>query len=191
MEHATHMPPEERARVLKGYGTLPAGLREDIGAALASSWARTEPRQAAEWALTQARPEERGHPANRAADQVFLRWVNNDAAAALAWWRSLPASPLRDAFGTSASTFVAESGDLDAALELFRPSSDKSDADVTEHLAQFLTDRDPAKAWAWLRDLPDGTAVGQAMRNVVQVVARSRSGSGMDAYLERPGSRVT
>ena len=105
---ADRLPPEERARLLAAYDTLPASARDDLATALASAWARTDPRAAADWALAHAKAEDRKNAANGAAQQVFLRWVNNDTDAALAWWRALPASPLREALGNEASTFVAE-----------------------------------------------------------------------------------
>ncbi len=134
---ADRLPPEERARLLAAYDTLPAGARDDLATALASSWARTDPRAAADWALAHAKTEDRKNAANGAAQQVFLRWVNNDTDAALAWWRALPASPLREALGNEASTFVAEAGDLDTALALYHPPEEK-DAEATRTLhAQF------------------------------------------------------
>lgn len=166
--HAERISPEERARVLAGYATLPDGMRDDIATVLVSSWARTEPRQAAEWALAHAQPQERASPANRAATQAFLRWANTDADAALAWWRALPPSPLRDALGTEASTFIAEAGQLDAAIELFRPSSKKVDEDITAHLAQYIAARDPAEAAAWLASLPADVLTEKAVRHVVR-----------------------
>jgi hypothetical protein len=66
-----------------------------------------------------------------------VRWVNNDRDAALTWWRALPGSPLRDALGNEASTFVAEAGDLDTALELFHPLEGKTEEASTQRFALF------------------------------------------------------
>ena len=159
--------PEQRAEILANYATLPAGAREDLAAVLASSWARTEPAQAAKWALQIAQTEERNAPANRAVDQVFLRWTNNQPEAALAWWKALPASPLKDALGTSGSTYLAEAGNLDAALELFRPGPGDKDELATAHMAQFIAARDPAEAAAWLKSLPADVVSRQAAETVV------------------------
>ncbi|MGV3533395.1 MAG: hypothetical protein ACO1QR_13595 [Chthoniobacteraceae bacterium] len=167
MDQAAHLSMEERAAVLAKYESLPDGTRENIGAAIASHWARTEPAEAAEWALSRAKPDDRMHPANQPAEQALLRWINKAPEDAIAWWRSLPASPLREALGTSASTFVAENGDLDTAMEMFSPGPGESDGDITAHLTQFVADRDPAKAAAWLRDLPAHADAKRAMESVV------------------------
>ncbi|HZJ17599.1 MAG TPA: hypothetical protein VFD27_21275, partial [Chthoniobacteraceae bacterium] len=188
---ADRLPLEERTRLLAEYDSLPLGARDSLAAALASSWARSDPRAAAEWALAHAEAGDRASPANNAAQQVFVRWVNNDTDAALAWWHALPASPLRDALGNEASTFIAEAGDLDAALQLFHPSEantgggirerfahfsyttdvrstgNATDALITTQLAQFLAERDPAKAAAWLAALPAAVPTEQAAAAVI------------------------
>lgn len=164
---ADHIAPEERERLLASYDSLPASAREHVAAALAGSWARTEPQKAADWAIAHAKPEDGGNSANHAAQYVFLRWVNNDADAALAWWRALPSSPLRDALGTNASTYLAEDGRLDAALEIFKPSAGRTDESATTQLAQLLVARDPNTAGAWFATLPAGVATEQTARAVV------------------------
>ena len=167
MSEAARLSVEERAAVLAKYDSLPEGMRENIGAAIASHWARTEPAEAAEWALSRAKRDDRAHPANQPAEQALLRWINNAPEDAIAWWRSLSASPLREALGTSASTFVAENGDMDVALEMFSPGPGELDGDITAHLAQLVADRDPARAAAWLRDLPEHADAKRAMESVV------------------------
>jgi hypothetical protein len=74
---------------------------------------------------------------------------------------------LRDALGTNASTFIAEQGDLDTALALFRPQPGKEDSQVTAQLVQIFVERDPAKAAEWLRDLPEGASVKDSAGTVV------------------------
>jgi hypothetical protein len=165
---ADRMPSEERQRILANCDALPAGTRDNLAAALACSWARSDPPAAAEWALAHAKTNERANSANTAAQKVFLRWANNDADAALVWWRALPASPLRDALGTEASTFLAEKGRFDAALELFHPQDGKADETITTQLAQFLSGRDPANAAAWLSALPSGVSTEKAAQAVLR-----------------------
>lgn len=184
---ADRLSPEERARVVANYDSLPAAARETLAAALASSWARTAPREAADWALSLAKAGERTAPENLATDQVFLRWINTDPDAALAWWNALPASPLRDAIGTNASTFLAEDGRLDEAMKLFRPQAVKveptkrnsdsvvilsgggegGDSMATAQLTQLLAERDPAAAAAWLAALPPAVATKDSARVVI------------------------
>ena len=50
--------PEERAELLANYDKLPAALRNNLAAELASSWARTEPEAAANWALAHGQPND-------------------------------------------------------------------------------------------------------------------------------------
>lgn len=167
-ERADFATAEERERILASYDTLPPGVREDLAAALASGWARTEPALAADWALAHAVQDDRENPANRAATHVFRRWVNTDLDAATAWWRALPQSTLRDALGTEASTFIAEAGKLELAMEMFRPSQAKSEEDVTAHLAQYVGETSPADAAKWVAGLPEGVHTETAMRHLVQ-----------------------
>lgn len=135
---------------------------------MASAWARTEPENAAAWALAHARPEEHAHPDNLAVNHVFLRWVNNAPDAAHAWWRALPPSPLRDALGASVSTYVAESGELDLALEMIKPGVSEADGDVVAQLGQILAQRDPMEAGSWLATLPTATKTKFAADLIVQ-----------------------
>ena len=188
---ADRVPPEERARLLANYDILPAGARDDLATALASAWARTDPRAAADWALAHAKVEDRKDAANGAAQQVFLRWVNNDTGAALAWWRALPASPLREALGNEASTFIAEAGDLDTALALYHPPEEKgaetsrtrlaqfswksagqssggNDGEIPAQLTQLLVERDPARAATWLAALPDTVSTNAATNALIR-----------------------
>lgn len=182
--------PEERAHLLANCESLPGSARDAVVAALASTWARTEPKEAAEWALAHGKPEEGANSANNAAQQVFLRWINNDADAALAWWRALPDSSLRDALGTNGSTYLAEDGRIDEALEIFRPSVSTNEeaisrsqspggvykkvsrgstreAAATAQLAQFLVDHDPKLAADWVATLPPAAVTDQTARTVV------------------------
>jgi hypothetical protein len=124
LDAAERLAPEERERLLASYDTLPAGPRSGVAAALASIWARTEPRAAADWAVAHGKPEDGASAENTAAQQVFVRWIAGDADAALAWWRTLPDSPLRAAIGTNASTYLAEEGRIDEALAIFKPAQD-------------------------------------------------------------------
>ena len=82
----------------------------------------------------------------RAILVVFMTKYLVDRSGALAWFRGLPPSPLRDAMGTNASTFVAAGGEIEAAIELCRPTSAKTDHHATAHLAQIYAERDPAAA---------------------------------------------
>ncbi|MHA3771708.1 hypothetical protein ACXR0O_09250 [Verrucomicrobiota bacterium sgz303538] len=182
---------EERERLLASYDTLPGSVRDSVAAAVVCSWARTEPQKAAEWALAHGNAEDGMSPANTAAQQVFLRWINNDPDKALAWWRELPSSALRDALGTNASTYMAENGQMDAAMEMFRPHANpayppgstqtvsmrrtirttigggSTDESAATHLAQFLAKRDPAAAGDWFANLPAGVASESSAREVV------------------------
>ncbi len=161
--------PEQRAQLLENYDRLPAIARDDMCAALASAWARTEPRAAADWAMAHAKPDDDRAAPNRAAMSVFQRWSYNEPEAALAWWRTLPPSPLRDALGVEASTYYAEAGQVDTALEIFRPLPGQSYSGATQHLAQILAKRDPAQAAAWLGTLPPEADAGGAMTHVQNV----------------------
>lgn len=159
--------PEERQAALGRLGDFPSGTRDALAAAIASSWARTEPKEAAEWAMAHAKPADRAGSANEAAQGVFLRWINGEPEAAVAWWRSLPDSKLRDALGTNASTFLAEQGDLETALTLYRPQPGKEDDQATAQLVQMFAKQDPAKAAEWLRKIPDGVSGKRGSRTVV------------------------
>ncbi len=169
---ANQTTPEDRERFLASYEKLPEALRADAGAAMASGWARTEPEKAAESALTHARPEDREHPENRAVDQAFRRWVKNAPESALSWWRALPASPLRNALGASASTYVAEGGDLDLALEIMQPGASKAEEGTIGRMGQLLAERDPLEAADWLRALPPEAESKIAARLVVEALHR-------------------
>ena len=176
--HAERLTPEERAKLLADYDTLPPGVRSGVAAAAASVWARTEPKAAADWALAHSRTDDGANPENTAAHQVFLRWTIGDADAALAWWRSLPDSPLRAAIGTDASTYLAEEGRIVEALEIFKPADAKKaqetnvpgamsigggspEEQATVQLGQTLAARDPAAAGAWFATLPPSVATYQ------------------------------
>jgi hypothetical protein len=177
---------EERERLLASYDSLPAPARDSVAAALCSAWARTEPQKAVEWAVAHGRVDDGVNSANLAAQHVFLRWVNTDPDGALSWWRAQPDSALRDALGTNASTYLAENGRLDAALEIFHLRTAKADADevalrargtvimggsdeeqATAQLAQILVERDPNSASAWYATLPEHVATEQAARTIV------------------------
>lgn len=159
--------PEERARLLARYDQLPRGARDNLCAALAGAWARTEPRAAAEWALAHAKTADADAGANQPAQRVFTRWMGTEREAALAWWRALPESPLRDALGAEASTHLAEDGDLAAALAVYRPLPGEAHRAATTQLAQFLAEEDPATAAAWLADLPPAAAPKEAAQFVI------------------------
>ncbi len=176
---AERLPPAERERLLANYDSLPPGPRAGAAAALACVWARTEPRAAADWALAHAKADDGANAENAASQQVFLRWITSDPDAALAWWRAIPASPLRAALGTNASTYLAEEGRLDEAREIFQPAADATnnpqatapgvmsmgggsgDEQATVHLGQLLAARDPAAAGAWFATLPPTVATYQ------------------------------
>ena len=149
------MSPEDRARRVEQIAAMPEGVRDSTAAALAASWARDEPLKAAEWAMKLAKPDAPENTANQAAHFAFLRWIHVDRAAALAWLRSQPESPLRNSIGTNAASFVAEAGDLDAAVELCHPSTSKVDQSATAHLVQIYVERDPDAAAAWLATVPN------------------------------------
>jgi hypothetical protein len=159
---------ETRSRLLANYNQLPDGTREQVGAALAATWARTDPQAAAAWALEHAKPNDPDSIANHATHYAFLRWSQADRPAALAWLRSLPDSPLRKAVGTHASTFLAEEGQMEAALELFRPSGSPADQRATAHLAQIYAPRDPAAAAQWLAKLPEESVNEAAVAKVLE-----------------------
>jgi hypothetical protein len=165
---ADRLSPEERQKILDHFDSLPASVRGPMGTAVTSAWARTEPDKAADWAMKHATPTDRSGPGNVAAEMVFLRWINNTPEAAVAWWRSLPPGPLRDAMGTNASTFLAEQGDLESALELFHPRSGTEDEQAAAHLTQILAERDPARAAESLLKVPDGILLKDASRKVIE-----------------------
>ena len=162
LAEADHLSPEQREHLLAHCDSLPAANREGVVAALASSWARTESAKAAAWALAHGQADDGASVANSAAQQVFLRWVNNDADAALAWWRVLTASQLHDALGTNASTFLAENGQIDAAMELFHPRANPAGAWYV---------RDPEAVARWVETLPAGAARDQATRVFIEKAA--------------------
>jgi hypothetical protein len=164
---ADRLPPERRQEMIDRFDSLPPGVREAMGVALASSWSRTDPAKAAEWAMKLATPADRAGAGNKAAEQVFLRWINTSPEAAVEWWRSLPPSPLRDGIGTNASTFVAEQRDLELAMSLYHPQSGKEDEQVTAQLTQMFAERDPAQAAEWLSHVPEGITMTDASRTVI------------------------
>jgi hypothetical protein len=159
--------PDERAELLANYDKLPAALRPNLAAELASSWARTDPEAAANWALAHAQLNDGANPANLASTKVLARWVNEDAESALNWWKGLPSSPLRDAIGNNASTFLADEGDVDSALQMFHPHAGADDAMIATQLAQYAADDDPAKAGAWLATLPAEADLKKASAAVI------------------------
>ncbi len=158
--------PEERERLLEQYDSLPAETRESLGAVLAVAWARTEPQKAAEWALAYADPVQDATGPNLAADKVFVRWFTQDPKAAFAWWQALPPSKMRESLGNDVSTYVADAGEIDRALELFHPHSD-ADWMIATQLAQTVANKDPAKAANWLAALPDATNLQDAAKSVI------------------------
>jgi hypothetical protein len=189
---AERLSPDQRERLLASYDALPTELRDTVATAVALVWARTEPQKAAEWAVAHGKTDDGSHPGNTAAHQVFLRWVGNDAETALAWWGALPASALRDALGTSASTLVAEAGRIDEALAMFRPSAEavkasgpgrrmrssgvitisggaskSTDEAAAVYLAAVLAERDPVAAGKWFATLPSSVATQETARMVM------------------------
>ena len=165
---ADRLSPERRRALLDGCDALSATAAGTLAAALVSSWARTEPLAAADWAMAHGQADDVASPRNAAAQQAFLRWVNNDADAALAWWRKLPASPLRDALGTNASTFLLEDDRLEAALEIFRTHAGNEERDAVVQFATHLVEHDPNSAGKWLASLPVEAVTDDAAWVVVQ-----------------------
>jgi hypothetical protein len=183
---------DERARILANYERLPPGGREQIGAALVSSWARTDPRAAADWAVNHAKSGESASPANLAAQYVFVRWLSSDPKTALSWWESLPPSAMRDVIGTEASTRFAESGDFEAAKALFRPATPsdtanedlrRTQASVMDHFAQLYAKHDPIAAAEWLAALPAG-ASGQRAAAQIASAYYKRDPAGTVRWME-------
>ena len=164
---ADRLSPEERQETIGHLEEFPRETKDVLAAALASSWARTDPRQAAEWAIARGNAADRKDSSNQAAQEVFLRWVNNQPDEAITWLHSLPASSLRDALGTNASTFLAEQGDLESAMSLYRPQPGREDEEVTAQLAEMFAAKDPAQAAEWLREVPPGVTLGRASQTVV------------------------
>jgi hypothetical protein len=159
-------PAETREQILAKHDELPVAGRDSLCAALACSWARTDPQGAANWAAAHAKPEDPASQANMAAQYVFIRWVNSDPRAALDWWQSLPNSAMRDVIGTEASTRFAEDGDFETALKLFRAIPEKQLSQATEHFALLYAKRDPAAAAQWLAGLPEVVAGERAVEAV-------------------------
>jgi hypothetical protein len=159
LAEAGYLSAEARERVLADPTEVPEIVRDATIGGIVSAWGRGEPEKALDWVKSHAQPadgkknEEAVAARNAIAQQVFLRWVNGDEAAALAWWQKLPESALRDAIGTNASTFVAEAGQLELAMQMFHPAK-TTDNIVTLQLAQMVSARDPEKAGAWLATLP-------------------------------------
>ena len=180
---ADRISPEDRERLLDGYDSLPASARENAAAALVCAWARTEPRKAAEWAVAHGKTDDGASPANNSAQQVFLRWINTDADAALAWWRAQPPSPLRDALGTNASTYLAEDGRLDAALEIFHPGAGETDKFASAQLLQILADRDPREAAARFAKMP-ASAIGEQTARAVTGAWYARDPEAVARWIE-------
>ena len=158
------MTTEDRARRVEQITGMPEGVRDSAAAALAASWARDEPLKAAEWAMKLAKPDVADSSANQAAHFAFLRWIHVDRDAAVAWLRSQPESPLRNAIGTNAASFLAEAGDFAAAMEFCRPTSSKPDQDALVHLVQIYAERDPAGTAAWLTRVPEAISLETASR---------------------------
>jgi hypothetical protein len=158
--------PENRARILADYGNLPKGARDMICAALADVWSREDPGAAARWALAHAESGERSSAGNLAIERVFLRWVNSDLDSALAWWKTLPPSPMRERVSEEASTYIAEAGRVQEAVNLFRPETAKNPT-IVQHFAQILAERDPAAAGAWLGSVPPEAVNQEVVRNLM------------------------
>jgi hypothetical protein len=156
-------PAETRDRLLADYEKLPAAGRDELCAALACSWARSDPRAAAQWAVEHAQPNDAASSANSAAKHVFLRWVNSDPETAARWWQSLPESAMRDVIGTEASTRYAEHGDFETALKMFRPTAEKVPPNAAAHFALLYAEHDPSAAAAWLAALPSGSTDDRAV----------------------------
>ena len=153
LRDAAQTDPEERTRILSKAANLPPGSRDVLCAALADAWSLEAPAAAAKWALEHSDSATGNSTANLATERVFLRWINTDMDAALAWWKTLPPSPLRNRIGEQASTYVAEDGRFEEALALF-PSRNPSNKSATQHLAQLLVDKEPALAADWMANLP-------------------------------------
>ncbi|HEY2344019.1 MAG TPA: hypothetical protein VGH90_13340 [Chthoniobacteraceae bacterium] len=166
---ADSMSADDRARTLSQYEKLPPDTRDAMVAALASTCARTNPKEAATWALEHAKPDQAEGAANLAANEVFVRWINNDADSALAWRNAMPPSALRDQLGNEASTYLAEEGRLDDAMALFQPGAGSHDKVIATQLAQFVAKVDPAQAASWVEGLPQKLDTGDAMDAVVGI----------------------
>jgi hypothetical protein len=161
---ADEMPAEDRAKLFAKYDQMPTVGRDALYAALTAAWARTEPLAATEWALAHAKPEQDLGSANYATNTAFYLWVRTDPAAASAWWEKMPESPLRSRLGAYAGTYLADQGDFDTAIKIFRIGNPQSN-DSTLHFAQLYSRRDPPAAATWLSSLP-AAAAEQAVPNV-------------------------
>jgi hypothetical protein len=165
---ANSMSPDERARAIAEFDSLPMGTRGAIGEALAMSWVCTDPEKAAAWALSIAEPESNESPANAACRQVFGAWLRKDSKAALASWNAMPASPLREALSNDVCTTLALQGHTEEALALYRPLEGSTSEFLTETLAVAMADRDPSSAAAWLDSLPPALVKTQTIARLTQ-----------------------
>jgi hypothetical protein len=168
LQKADAATPEERDEIKARFDQMPEHIRGPIGAALVAAWARTQPREAIEWAIQHAKPDDPASPVNQAPHHAFLRWIHVDRPGALAWLRSLPPSPLRDTIGTNASSYFAEDGELEVALEICKPTGSVVDRSAVTHLAEIYAKSDLSAAAAWIAKLPEASIDEEAISKVIE-----------------------
>ena len=180
---AERLTPEERERCLASLDRLPPNLREQLTGTLLGAWAKDDPRPAAEWAVTHAKPEDSEAPESRRVEWPFHTWLRADEAAALAWCARLPASPLRDDLTNGAAAWLANAGNIAAAVSLLRPRDGEKSSYAIAAIAVARAKDDPAAAAAWIDSLPPDTDTGGAVGALVEKWA-GREAAGAASWVE-------
>lgn len=167
VSQATRLSTEARQHRLDRLDEFPPGVREHVESALMQGWSRREPREAVEWALAHAKPEDVDAPETRRVQTGFYAMMGNDLAGTETWVSRLPASALRDQLGNTLAAAYAREGDLQKARALFSPGVGDKAAGAASAIAAARAKDDPFGAAEWLLSMPREADMSKAIKPVI------------------------
>ena len=145
------MPPAARTRLLERSADFPAFMKDAVRNELLSAWVSDAPRDAVEWARTNAAIR---NTAEGTLGSLFAKWQTQDRAAAIAWLESVPDAALREGLAPwirSAPKSPEEKPDLAGATAHALAAPENSEAASHFDLMVkewFASDAEAASQWA-------------------------------------------
>jgi hypothetical protein len=107
---------------------------------------------------------------SEAVNGAMGAWVRRDSAAAIAWWERLPESESRTQLG---NIIALNEGNLDLALQQFRPVPGQGSEAAAERIASVWIERDANAAAQWIESLPKGALRDRATQGYVSAAAKA------------------
>jgi hypothetical protein len=147
-------------------------------------WATDDPKAAAEYCAS--------HPVEtpELISSAVAGWVRKDPSGALAWARSLPEGPQREAALVSGISSLAASDPQQAANLATTTLSGNKQSQALGSIAGAWAVTDPSAAAAWASKLSDGSARMNAESNVASVWVRQDPATAAAWALRLPNSHA-